>query len=95
MITFEPLWSYLKSKNITVYDLEYDFGHNPAEISRLKNNHNFTLRKINSYCEMFCCSITDIIAYIPDSPESKPDITVQQAFEVPPRQASSQNPHDK
>lgn len=66
MITFDSLWSYLKKNNISIYNLEYDFGLNPAEISRLKNNHNFTLRKLNFYCELFCCDITDLITYVPD-----------------------------
>lgn len=66
MITFEPFWAYLKKNNISIYDLEYHFGLNPAEISRLKNNHNFTLYKINAYCELFQCNITDIILYIPE-----------------------------
>ena len=66
MITFDPFWAYLKTQNISIYDLEYNFGLNPAEISRLKNNHNFTLYKINAYCEMFQCSIADILVYVPD-----------------------------
>lgn len=66
MITFDPLWVYLKRRGISIYNLEYDFGLNPAEISRLKNNHNFTLHKINAYCELLHCSITDILIYIPD-----------------------------
>lgn len=70
MITFEPFWAYLKKHNISIYDLEYNFGLNPAEISRLKNNHNFTLYKINSYCDMFQCNISDIMIYIPEHPIS-------------------------
>ena len=66
MITFDPFWAYLETQNISTYDLEYNFGLNPAEISRLKNNHNFTLYKINAYCEMFRSSISDILVYIPD-----------------------------
>ena len=66
MITFEPLWAYLKKNNISIYDLEYHFGLNPAEISRLKNNHNFTLYKINTYCELFQGNLADIMIYIPD-----------------------------
>lgn len=66
MITFDPLWSYLKTQNISIYSLEYDFGLNPAEINRLKNNHNFTLRKIDTYCNLFQCDISDILIYIPE-----------------------------
>ena len=66
MITFDPLWAYLKRQDISIYNLEYDFGLNPAEINRLKHNHNFTLRKIDTYCKLLQCDITDILIYIPE-----------------------------
>ena len=64
MITFDPLWEMLEERGITIYDLEYDYELNPAEISRLKNEHNFTLMFINRLCKMFKCQTWDIIKYI-------------------------------
>lgn len=64
MISFDPLWDMLKEHGITTYNLEYDYELNPAEISRMKNNHNFTLSFINRLCEMFKCQTWDIIKYI-------------------------------
>jgi len=76
LITFDPLWKYLREHNISIYNLEYDYGLNPAEISRLKNNHNFTIRKINAYCELLHCDITDILIYTPDEPIYDPKIVL-------------------
>lgn len=63
MIVFEPLWQLLKERNISTYSLEYDFGLNPADISRLKNNHNYTLKSINRFCELLCCQPGEILLY--------------------------------
>lgn len=63
MISFEPFWAMLKERGITVYDLEYSYNLNPAEISRLKHNHNFTLKFICRLCDLFHCQPNDIISY--------------------------------
>lgn len=64
MITFEPFWAMLKDRKISIYDLEYKYNLNPAEISRLKHNHNFTLKSINRLCQTFHCQPSDIMIYI-------------------------------
>lgn len=66
MITFAPLWNTLQVRQETIYDLEYRYGLNPAEISRLKHNHNFTLRSVDRYCTLLGCRLEEVIAYIPD-----------------------------
>ena len=63
MIVFDPFWQLLKERNISTYDLEYEFGLNPADTSRLKNNHNYTLISINRFCEMFSCQPGEILLY--------------------------------
>ena len=66
MIILAPFWEMLKKRKISTYDLEYKYELNPSEISRLKHNHNFTLKKIDDYCKIFKCEIQDIIVYIDD-----------------------------
>ena len=66
MITFEPFWQLMKDRDITVYDLEYTYGLNPADISRLKHNHNYTLKSIDNLCNLFDCYPSDIIGYKKD-----------------------------
>ena len=64
MIKMSPFWNMLAERGISIYDLEYKYHFNPAEISRLKHNHNFTLRTIDRYCTIFQCNIDDIITYV-------------------------------
>ncbi|MGN0327533.1 MAG: helix-turn-helix domain-containing protein [Lachnospira sp.] len=63
MISFEPFWKMLNEEGITTYNLEYDYEFNPAEISRLKHNHNFTLKYIDYLCYTFQCQPGDILSY--------------------------------
>lgn len=66
MIDFTPFWTMLAERHISVYDLEYKYDLNPAEISRLKHNHNFTIRKLEYYCKIFHCRIEDIVVIAED-----------------------------
>ncbi len=63
MITFDPFWRLTKERGISVYSLEYEIGLNPAEISRLKHNHNYTLRSIDKFCTLFHCQPGDLLLY--------------------------------
>lgn len=69
MISIEPFWKQMEEKGISTYVMENQFNLNPCEISRLRNNHNFTLKTLNRLCALFECDITDIIVYIPDQKE--------------------------
>lgn len=64
MITFAPLWNTLQARGETIYDLEYRYGLNPAEISRLKHDHNFTLRSVDRYCTLLECELWELIAHV-------------------------------
>lgn len=66
MIDFSPFWEMLAERHISVYDLEYKYDLNPAEISRLKHNHNFTIKTLEHYCKIFCCRIEDIVVFLED-----------------------------
>lgn len=63
MITFAPLWNTLQSRRETIYDLEYRYGLNPAEISRLKHDHNFTLRSVDRFCTLLGCTLEEVVRY--------------------------------
>lgn len=71
MISFNPFWNMLKKRSITTYDLEYHYNFNPAEISRLKNNHNFTLKSMEKYCQIFNCEMQDIVTFVDDEDSRK------------------------
>ncbi|GLB29079.1 hypothetical protein LAD12857_10020 [Lacrimispora amygdalina] len=65
MISTDPFWKLMNERKISSYMLEEEYDLNPAEISRLKNNHNFTLSSIDRFCQIFQCDVKDIIAYTP------------------------------
>lgn len=73
MMVTKPFWDMMKQRGISVYSLEYDYELNPAEISRLKHNHNFSLRTLDRYCSLFHCRIEDIVLHIPDELENRED----------------------
>lgn len=64
MITFDPFWQEMENRGISIYALEYDYGLNPAEISRLKNNHNFTVKSINKLCVLFDMRPEEIMDFV-------------------------------
>lgn len=66
MISVEPFWKQMEKKGISTYAMQNQFDLNPCEISRLRNNHNFTLKTLNRLCALFECDIADIIVYTPD-----------------------------
>lgn len=63
MITFYPLWETLKSKGISTYKLEHQYGMSKSMIHKLKHNQSITLQTLNQLCDMLDCDITDIIEY--------------------------------
>lgn len=74
MMVTKPFWEMMRQRGISVYSLEYDYELNPAEISRLKHNHNFSLRTLDRYCNLFQCRIEDIVLHIPDQKVNGEDI---------------------
>ncbi|WP_413813318.1 helix-turn-helix domain-containing protein [Butyricicoccus pullicaecorum] len=56
----------MKERGISTYNLEYEYMLNPAEISRLKHNHNFTMSTLDRYCGLFHCEVKELIVYVPD-----------------------------
>lgn len=66
MITYEPFWNTMKSKGITSYKLEKQYGMSKSMIYKLKHNKNVQLTTINEICKVFECDLLDVIAYISD-----------------------------
>lgn len=66
MITFEPMNRYMKTHGITKYQLLKKGALNPADITRLSINHNYTLKFIGKLCHELNYQPGDLIAYMPD-----------------------------
>ena len=67
MISYEPFFKTLKSKNITTYTLIYKYGISSATIDRIKKGGGITTAKLNDLCEILNCNVQDIIKYVNDN----------------------------
>jgi DNA-binding Xre family transcriptional regulator len=66
MISYEPFWKTLKEKSVTTYTLINKFGISSATIDRMKKNKGISTMKINDFCEILDCTVSDIIEYKKD-----------------------------
>ena len=66
MISFEPLRELMKQRGISTYTLQEKYGFNPADVSRLKYNHDYTMKMVKRLCEIFNCEPSDIIKIVED-----------------------------
>ena len=66
MITYEPLWTTLKSKKITTYQLLKDYNISRGMLDNLKHNRSITMNTLNELCNMLDCDVSDIIKYTKD-----------------------------
>lgn len=68
MISYEPLWSTMKQKNISQYKL-LKSGIDNKTLDSLKKRKNITLLTLEKLCGILDCSPNDVIQFIEeDSP---------------------------
>ena len=65
MISFEPFWKTLKSKNISTYTLIEQYKVSSSTLSRLRNNKGINTTTLNDLCEILNCRVEDILQYVP------------------------------
>lgn len=66
MIKYDRLWTTLKAKNISQYNLIKDYGIDKAQLHRLRNNMVVKTIILNRLCSILDCRIEDIMEYVPD-----------------------------
>lgn len=64
MISYEPLWRTMKSKNISTYTLIYKLGFSPNTIYNLKHNKSITIHTLEKLCSVLNCTPNDVIEFI-------------------------------
>lgn len=64
MISYQPFWETLKKKNITTYTLINKYHISSATIDRMKKGNGISTMKIDDFCKILGCEISDIIEYI-------------------------------
>lgn len=64
MITFDPLWRTLKSRQLNKGDLQKVTGLSSATIAKLSKNESVTLDVINRICGELQVPIYDVVEII-------------------------------
>ena len=65
MVSYEPLWRTMKSKDVTTYMLINQFNINPRTINNLKHNRGITVYTLERLCEILTCTPNDVIDFLP------------------------------
>ena len=64
LISYEPFWETLKKKNITTYTLINKYNIISATIDRMKKGGGISTMKIDDFCRILKCEVSDIIKFI-------------------------------
>ncbi|MBQ3182061.1 MAG: helix-turn-helix transcriptional regulator [Clostridia bacterium] len=67
MISYAPFWRTLKEKNITTYTLINKYNISSATIDRIKKGNGISTMKIDDFCRILNCNVSDIVEYIDDN----------------------------
>ena len=63
MITYEPFWNTLKTKNITQYKMIKEYNVSAGQLSRMRANQNISTHTIDILCDILDCRVEDIIVF--------------------------------
>lgn len=63
MMSYEPFYKTLNSKNITEYALIFKHGISANTLHRMKHGKPITTTTIDSLCFILQCNVSDIIEY--------------------------------
>jgi len=70
LIIFDKLWSVMKEKGISTYQLREKCGIDSKTVRRLRANDNMETKTLNKLCAVLDCRLEDIAEYIPDKGNS-------------------------
>ena len=63
MISYEPFWNTLKTKNVSQYQLINKYKFSAGQLSRMRKNADISTHTLNTLCDILDCQISDIILY--------------------------------
>lgn len=66
MISYMPFWNTLKQKKITTYALITKHNISSATIDRMKKGKGISTAKLDDFCKILGCKVSDIIEYKQD-----------------------------
>lgn len=66
LISYRPFWETLKKRKISTYALINKYNISSATIDRIKKGKGITTTKIDDFCKILNCEVSDVIEYIKD-----------------------------
>lgn len=66
VIIFDKLWSVMKEKGVSTYQLREKCGIDSKTVPRLCANDNMETKTLNKLCAVLDCRLEDIAEYVPD-----------------------------
>ena len=64
MIIFDKLWSTMKEKGVSTYQLREECGIDSKTIRRLRANDNIETKTLNKLCAALDCRVEVIMEYV-------------------------------
>ncbi len=64
LISYRPFWETLKTKKVTTYALINKYNISSATIDRMKKGNGISTMKIDDFCKILECNVSDIIEYV-------------------------------
>ena len=65
MISYEPLFRTMKTRNITSYKLQ-KAGFSRATYYSIRQGNSISTNTVNQLCKLLHCNVSDIMEYIED-----------------------------
>lgn len=72
MIVFDKLWSVMREKGVSTYQLREKCGIDSKTVRRLRTNDNMETKTLNKLCTVLDCRLEDIAEYVPDKSKETP-----------------------
>ncbi|MGN8888543.1 helix-turn-helix domain-containing protein [uncultured Blautia sp.] len=72
MISYNPFWETIHQKDISTYQLIYEYGILPDTIQRLRSGKTITTKTLNTLCSVIGCQVSDILEFVPDDTSDNP-----------------------
>ena len=63
MISYDPLWSTMKKRGVTKYQLIYYWGISSNTLRRMGHGEAISSTTLNELCLILNCSVQDIIQF--------------------------------
>lgn len=63
MISYEPLWTTMKEKEITKYSLIFHYGISSNTLRRINHGEPISSNTLNELCLILDCNVEDVLRF--------------------------------